>query len=51
MQKQELNEILHAIKYYSGEITGKITKLVERMEEHFERLETKFTRNRVLSLQ
>ncbi|MCG1027112.1 hypothetical protein J5S49_02255 [Virgibacillus halodenitrificans] len=46
MQKHELNEILHALKQYSGEITGKITKLEERMDERFERLETKFNSSR-----
>ncbi|APC49568.1 hypothetical protein BME96_15805 [Virgibacillus halodenitrificans] len=46
MQKHELNEIHHALKQYSGEITGKITELEERMDERFERLETKFNSTR-----
>ncbi|MYL45249.1 hypothetical protein GLV94_06300 [Virgibacillus halodenitrificans] len=46
MQKHELNEILHALKQYSGEITGKITELEERMDERFDRLETKFNSTR-----
>ncbi|WHX28262.1 hypothetical protein [Virgibacillus halodenitrificans] len=46
MQKHELNEILHALKQYSGEITGKITELEERMDERFDRLVTKFNSTR-----
>ncbi|APC49584.1 hypothetical protein GLV94_15855 [Virgibacillus halodenitrificans] len=33
MEKHELNEVLNALKQYSGEITGKITELETSMSD------------------
>ncbi|AIF44523.1 hypothetical protein [Virgibacillus sp. SK37] len=58
MEQHELKEILNALKQYSGEITGRITELENgmhnmktglenRMDEHFDRIETKINGVRV----